>query len=153
MKRQAIICDIDGTILDIRHRLHWVKGEDTNWEEFLKPENILKDNPIRMTIEIIRSLNRKYPIIFVTGRNEGIRDITVKQIQRHCNLAEFYMFMREDGDHRADTEIKSELYHKYVEPRYDVLCVFDDKTSVVNLWRSLGLLTYQIDPVEYDDGF
>ena len=153
MKRKAIICDIDGTILDISHRLHWVKGKDTNWEEFLREDNILKDTPIPMTIEIIRNLNRNYPILFVTGRNKGIEDITIKQIRHYCKLREFYIFTRTDGDHRPDTEIKEELYHKHIEPYYDVKCVFDDKTSVVNLWRSLGLLTYQIDPSDYDDGF
>ena len=54
------------------------------------------------------------------------------------------LFMRADGDYRADSIVKEEIYHDKIEPVYNVLLVLDDRDSVVKMWRSLGLTCLQV---------
>lgn len=53
---------------------------------------------------------------------------------------EDHIFMRAEEDFRHDTIVKKELYERHIEPFYNVFCVFDDRTTVVDMWRSLGLV-------------
>jgi hypothetical protein len=156
-KRLVVICDIDNTVLDITHRFHLLDGENTNWEEFLSVDNVRKDKPMWNTIDVISCLATRYPIIFLTGRNEGTRGITEEQIASmwRCQplLNGYELYMREDGDYRKDTEIKKEMYEKYIEPNYDVLAAFDDKPDIVELWRDLGLTAYHVGILASGDGF
>ncbi len=39
--------------------------------------------------------------------------------------------------------MKREIYAKYIAPHYDVTFVVDDRKSVVDMWRSCGLVTLQ----------
>ena len=155
MKRKAVICDIDNTILNIMHRWHLLKGAETDWEEFLNPDLIMKDSPMQDTIDVINCLSLKYPILFVTGRNAGIREITAKQIEMHTNLLNGYeLIMRPDEDQvTADSIIKTNLYKEYVEPYYDVICAIDDKLGNIELWRSFGITAYHCGELGTGEGF
>ena len=50
--------------------------------------------------------------------------------------------MRSSGDFRKDTIIKEELYNKHILNKYNILCVFDDRKSVVEMWKKLGLYVF-----------
>ena len=52
--------------------------------------------------------------------------------------------MRKKGDHRKDSIVKKELYEEHIKNRYEVLCVFDDRNQVVDMWREEGLLCCQV---------
>lgn len=154
MKRKAIICDVDNTLLDITHRFHFLDGENTDWDSFLNEEEIRKDKPISDVVELINCLGRFYPIIFITGRNEGTRAITEEQLNNVLSpWVRSELYMRTDRDWRKDTEIKKELYEKYVQPKYQIIAAFDDKPSVIDLWRSLGITAYHSGELATGDGF
>nr|DAD80402.1 MAG TPA: hypothetical protein [Siphoviridae sp. ctYh54] len=156
-RRRAIICDIDNTILDIRHRFHYLNGENTDWDKFLSEDAIRQDVPMWDTVEVIGCLGKFYPIIFITGRNEGTRKITEEQISGLFKMTPLLngkeIYMRTDGDYRQDIVIKKELYDKYVAPNYRIIAAFDDKPTVVELWRNLGITTYHVGEIASGDGF
>jgi hypothetical protein len=56
--------------------------------------------------------------------------------------ADCYLFMRPQGDSRPDTVVKRELFEKYVEPNWHISFVIDDRKSVVQMWRDLGLYVF-----------
>ncbi len=156
MKKKAIICDIDNTIVNTVHRWHLLNGKDTDWELYNSPELMSKDTPIPDTIEVIKCLSEKYPILFVTGRNSGIMDATDRQIQEFCGELKngYSLIMRDDNDKESpDIEIKTQLYKTYVEPYYDVLCAFDDRPTNIELWRSLGITSYHVGETAFGGGF
>lgn len=155
MKKKAIICDIDNTLISIMHRFHMLKGEHTDWNAFLDPELMMKDQPIHDTVEVINCLGQKYPVLFVTGRNEGCREVTEKQIKNCCpNLCEWKLIMRPDSDQKtADVIVKKQLFEQYVAPEYDILCAFDDKQANIDLWRSLGITAYHSGELGTGEGF
>jgi hypothetical protein len=41
--------------------------------------------------------------------------------------------MRGEKDHRPDEIVKEEIYHKYIEPEYNVVAIFDDRDKVVKM--------------------
>jgi hypothetical protein len=52
--------------------------------------------------------------------------------------------MRKYGDFRQDSIVKREIYERFIAPDYDILCVLDDRNSVVSMWREIGLTCLQV---------
>jgi hypothetical protein len=131
------IVDIDGTvaIMGDRSPYDWSRvGEDTPNEPVL-----------RVVIALLEAHNN---VIFMSGRMEQARTQTELwlgvQIGKHYPV--FCMesccsplFMRGNGDYRPDNIVKRELYDKHVHGKYDVIGVIDDRASVVEMWRDMGL--------------
>mgnify|MGYP003394053694 CR=1 FL=1 len=201
-KPEIILCDLDGTIAEITHRLHfiseeitvgsWVKPKNVPYARLMKQQVIgstydpmnydnvwitdkgnkyqthelhkLKfyksffeaakdDSPIQTTIEIVKCLSEKWPVVFCSGRPDNYRQITVNWIASYLPWVngllgaprpQDYLIMRPAGDTRPDYVVKEELYHKYIEPNYTVKAVFDDRKVVVDMWRGLGLQCYAV---------
>ena len=59
------------------------------------------------------------------------------------------LLMRDRYDDRPDVQVKRDLYDRHVRGRYDVLCVLDDRSSVVQGWRDLGLTCLQVAPGDF----
>ena len=144
---KVYIVDIDGTVANIQHRLHHIKKEPADWDAFNAA--IPDDTPIQEVIDVVNSL--PHPIVFVTGRNESSRKDTNKQLNSFGLLANcISLFMRVDGDRRPDTEIKKEIYQKIVgEYQCKIVGVFEDRVSVVKMWRELGLTVFQMTHEEF----
>ena len=52
--------------------------------------------------------------------------------------------MRAKNDFRADAEAKSDMYDKMLKDGFKPELVFDDRKSVVDMWRSRGLRCLQV---------
>lgn len=144
-----ILCDIDGTLANINHRLHHVKNGNTNWDAFFA--GIKDDIPIESTISILNKFASDYEIILVTGRPEEYRQATLDWLTD--NVIPFHaLWMRPSKDYRPDHVVKKDLLAKikkcYGEFRIDF--VIDDRPSVVEMWRNEGLVCYQINPDSWE---
>ena len=53
------------------------------------------------------------------------------------------LVMRTAGDNRKDNIVKLELFKKHIADNYNVMGVFDDRDSVVKMWRDIGLTCLQ----------
>jgi hypothetical protein len=158
-KKQAIIVDIDGTLANCDHRRHFVDGthEKQDWRSFY--ESMRTDT----VNEWCKQIAYKFTPIFVSGRPEEYREITIdwldkngfeKSIPRFTTyiggeykpleisevIMERPLFMRKTGDYRCDTIIKEEIYREHIEPYYEILFIVDDRKKVVDMWRRLGLV-------------
>ena len=216
--KNIIICDIDGTIANLQHRLHFIKNPDgtmkpyaeRDWDSFNAA--CVDDEPYKDVMEILRNLydagrregiqagtygwGSEREIYFFSGRNESVRGETIAWLYRHflshsmCHPVEitreeaemwearnvsyslreerggeilrsyedgnaegkyFFLepnlFMRSEGDRRPDTVVKLEMLQA-LESHFskdEVLCVLDDRQSVVNMWRENGLRVMQVD--------
>jgi hypothetical protein len=139
-----IICDLDGTLSDIRHREHHVRGKRKNWSRFF--EGIPDDAVSEVVADIVRHYSRTHKIIFVSGRPESTRDNTVAWLARCIpDVEEYELHMRPDGDFRADNLIKAEIYERDLKPRLgEPFFVLDDRDQVVRMWRGHGLICLQV---------
>jgi hypothetical protein len=55
--------------------------------------------------------------------------------------------MRAAGDFTPDEELKWQWIAEYDLSM--IMCVFDDRTKVVQMWRSLGLACFQVAPEDF----
>lgn len=135
--KKAVICDLDGTLCDITHRLQYGKGETKDWDKFfsLIPDDTLRKDIKKQLNEI--ALEADAYIIFVSARPETYRTETETWLIQH-GLRPGILLMREANDKRPDTEVKSDIYDKYLK-NLDIVAIFDDRPSVIRMWREKGL--------------
>ena len=144
MKQKVFIFDIDGTLSDCSHRLHFIQQKTPDWDAFYS--QCLNDAPKEDVCRVCRELS--YPVIYITGRTQNVRMETDKWLV-YNDLPHGMLFMRASGDHRPDYELKKEIYEKHIKDRYDVIGVFEDRDQVVKMWRSLGLTCFQVADGSY----
>ena len=156
----AYIFDIDGTLADCSHRLHFIEPADNatftydgklefnpDWESFY--EACVDDKPIEGVIEILKLLSHTgIKIVLVTGRPKKYLTQTLAWLLKQ-NIKFDGMYMREDGDHRQDYIVKHELYMNDISKSYAIQGVFEDRKQCVDMWRGLGLTCFQVANGEY----
>lgn len=144
-----VLCDLDGTLADIRHRLHFVNPEwavkkgiefKKDWKAFF--DGIPYDEP---RIEIVDMLakfeNDGYEIIFLSARSEDYRETTERWIDKVFKGYRIHktLIMRRSGDSRPDTEVKKQILDSYFPHKDWIHKVVDDRPSVIRMWRENGL--------------
>ncbi|MFY9629756.1 MAG: HAD family acid phosphatase [Methylocystis sp.] len=144
---KCFVCDIDGTIANIAHRLHYIKGEVKDWKKFksLAKEDGTHDE----VIEVIRALAyANYKIVLCTGRTIDEEPMTLAWLDVN-NIPADAVYMRENDDHRDDDVVKVELLEKIKADGYDIVAWFDDRTRVVNAIRAEGVKVFQVRPGDF----
>jgi hypothetical protein len=141
---EYIICDLDGTIADIRHRRHHAEGKKKNWKKFF--EGIPHDDLAEVVADILKHYVKTHRIVFVSGRPEHTRSDTEAWLFKHVPFVKNYeLHMRADGDFRADNLVKSEIYEEQIKPEHgEPFFVLDDRDQVVKMWREKGLICLQV---------
>lgn len=115
------------------------------WRRFF--EECENDLPLQTTRMIINTLRERYPVAYLSGRPDTYKMVTLKWLNDNgmgLGDGRAALIMRPADDKRPDHEVKRDLYLQHIEPYYNVLCVFDDRKRVVDMWRSLGLQVYQV---------
>ena len=143
--RPYIMCDLDGTLCDIEHRTHHVKGKGRkNWKKFF--EAMTEDKLNEAVSEVLRRFHGDYAIVFVSGRPSDYRTETEEWIKKHLHVVSDYtLFMRKEGDFRPDDIVKGEIYDRDIAPTFGTpLFILDDRDKVVHMWRLKGLTCFQV---------
>lgn len=138
---KAVIFDIDGTLANNDERQKILKDNVHNWQNFFNEMgNDTVNKAISEIYDIIKK-TKKYKMLIVTGRPETYRKITEQWLI--WNRIEYdNLYMRSENDCRSDVDVKREILQK-IREQYDVSFVFDDRTSVVKMWREEGLVCFQ----------
>ena len=219
MERNIVICDIDGTIANVQHRLHYIKNpkeaelreriaslskiapnipaeaqqEIESWKRVLKRElaswskdwdwfhsACVDDEPYEDVIEVLCSLVEPVgnwegrELYFFSGRNESVRRETIEWLEKHVPITKVrwsrpysdevrndpdydprfpydrgewfnHLLMRSEGDRRPDKIIKLEMAERAGLTPDNVLCILDDRQTVVDMWRANGFRVMQVD--------
>lgn len=154
--KHVIICDIDGTIADVRHRLRYIQNPDgtkkkkPDWDSFHAA--CVDDTPFLDVIRLVDALRigtcgcgyGRLDLYFLSGRNDVARKQTEKWLDAHEFPHYKALVMRKAGDRRPDTEIKLEMIRELGLTPNDVLCIFDDRQCVVDMWRENGHRVMQV---------
>ena len=142
--RPTYIVDIDGTLANIDHRLHYVRTEPKNWKAF--ELGYVFDDPNMAVVHIVHALfnSLQFNIVIMSGRmgtKQG-RDDTIAWLEEH-KIPYHALYMREDQDFRPDNEVKKDLLNQMYRDGYGkVLAVFDDRKRVVDMWREQGIFVF-----------
>jgi phosphoglycolate phosphatase-like HAD superfamily hydrolase len=150
-EQMIYIFDIDGTLADISHRLHFIQKEPKDWRGFFAA--CVDDVPIPEIVYLVDQLaSCGNDIVMVTGRSDEVRAQTQMWLAGHeipCDG----LYMRKASDHREDHIIKGELLdevkawlqtRRLPDSMTQILGVFEDRKQVVDMYRSKGLRVFQV---------
>lgn len=145
MLEKAIICDIDGTLAHMTEdgRLRYGKQAPFMW-------HLVGEDVIDQTISDLLTLYRanKHVVILLSGRDGVCRPETEKWLEdNHVQYDK--LIMRKADDNRKDSIIKTELFDKHIDGKYDVQFILDDRNQVVDMWRDRGLKCLQVAPGDF----
>lgn len=161
----VVVCDLDGTLCDISHRVHLVADKDNrDWNKFFE---LTPGDSIRKTTEemLLKFKEADKTIIFVSARPEKCRADTEAWLSKHYFFNEnvegdvyipgkkvtgyFTLIMRPDHDTRDDAIVKKEILDKYLKTEW-IHAVIDDRPKVVRMWRENGLNVIDVgDGIEF----
>jgi len=134
---KAYLFDIDGTLMKMfgRGPFDWHRvGEDT---------------PIEDVMRVARTLQKEYPIISLSGRDEVCHDDSINSLIEN-GVFPTALYMRPAGSFIPDDIVKHELFYKYVAPNYNIVGVFDDRLKVCRMWEEIGLTLFRVGPIDAD---
>lgn len=139
------IFDLDGTLADLSHRLHHITSTPKNWRAFFS--SVLDDAPIEHVVELYHIVNRKKPVVFVSGRSDECRDATIQWLVKHnFTIQANGLYMRTAGDRRPDYLVKYDLLQQLRADGWNPVMAFDDRDQVVQMWRENGIPCAQVAP-------
>ena len=149
LDKACVIVDIDGTVADLSHREHYVRGDKKDWRTFLSKCD--QDEPKRDIYLIAESFCdvTGSHLVFCSGRGQEYQDKTKMWLSRY-DMDYDNIFMRQERDYRQDYIIKEHILDFEILTRYSqVLAVFDDRSTVVDMWRKRGLTCLQVAPGDF----
>lgn len=145
-----IVCDVDGTIADINHRVPILYNGETdrtkfkdyagkkNWKDFFAQmsNDVLRQDVADKLIKDAEEANAS--IVFVSARGMEWEKETVEWLDKNLPFKYTTIIMRQQGDRRDDEIVKREIYERFLK-HYKIVKVFDDRPRVVRMWKELGL--------------
>lgn len=154
-----IIVDIDGTLADCTHRLHFITPPQTgsdrdedrevartfkkDWDSFFAACG--GDAPILPVVNLIEALAlADHQLIFCTGRPERTRDATRIWVNVHLPMVSASrLYMRPDDLHADDDTLKRKILEQIRADGFNPVMAIEDRKRVVDMWRSEGLICLQ----------
>jgi FMN phosphatase YigB (HAD superfamily) len=145
LAEELVIFDIDGTLADISERIHHIKRKPKNWNAF--NAGMAQDKAIHSMVRLCNILYASgLHIILCSGRNERNRSETVEWLNKQ-GVNYHQLLLRRDEDYRPDSAVKRELIQGLDKNK--ILFVVEDRSRVVEMWRSEGLVCLQCAPGEF----
>lgn len=140
--KDVVIVDLDGTVADLSHRLHYIKPEEEHmrrYDLFYSDKLVGQDPPIKEVIDMVRKeYESGKTIIFVSGRSDICRKGTEFFLRQHIDFPWSALLMRDKDDRRPDTMVKEDFLKNQLKD-YNIVKVYDDRPSVIRMWRENGL--------------
>ena len=147
MSKNSVIFDLDGTIaiIDKRRKLSTKENGKIDWDIFFDSKNIKLDIPNLPVIETLNSLKEKgFKIVILSGRLNTTKNATLKWLKK--NKVQFDQIkMRENtpkGKYISDIDLKQKWLNEIGQE--NILCVFDDRKKLVEMWRKNNLTCFQV---------
>ena len=146
-KPKAVICDIDGCLLDTREILREAEKKETEAEKWRYFDTYANDrDKVAFNYvlgEVLESLRQcGYKIIFSTARSEAIKINTKIRLRLELGYIED-IYMRPIGDSRPAAEVKAD-HLKKIREYYDAQIAIDDEDANVKMYADKGLLVMKL---------
>lgn len=138
--KKTVVIDLDGTLANIMHRTHLVKSRTPNWEQFY---SLVSRDGLNRWCRFLMTALSTYgsDVVIVSARPEKTRENTEAWLKGFGICYNQLYLLRGDKDFTPDHELKKKWLEKYGKNK--ILFVVDDRTSVVDMWRSEGIVCLQ----------
>ena len=136
-----IIFDVDGTLMDIQHRKHFVQDKPKDWKQFMA--EMVNDTPRKEIFAIAHEAKANgHRIIVSSGRNERDRALTLSQLNSEGLNPDLFL-MRAEDDYRSDDLVKADILVELKSRGFNPTLAVDDRNQVVEMWREHGIPCFQ----------
>ena len=145
-----VIFDLDNTLANMKHRVHYVRSKPKNWPAFEK--GIPNDTPKEDIVNLYRVFAKSgdHTIILCSGRNEDTREDTEAWLIKHDLQQHERLYMRKSKDYRKDSIVKYEMADEIEAEFGKISVVIDDRDQVVSMWRNeRGITCLQCAPGDF----
>lgn len=143
-----VVFDLDGTLADIGHRVHHVRGGKRDWDSFFK--ECVFDRGVPHVIETFHAhLAAGHKVRIWSARSDVVRAETERWLSDMGIDPCFLQHMRAAGDNTPDATLKRYWLNQEQE-RPDL--VYDDRQRVVDMWRAEGIPCFQVVADWEDEG-
>lgn len=141
LKPKALICDLDGTLCNIDHRLKWMKTEKKHYPQFFA--GIKDDTVNEWCRDLLTNFSSSHSVVLCSGRGKEYYDMTYEWLVK--NEINYFdrLLMREKGDFRKDNIVKEIILDFEILTRYEPYFMIDDRQQVVDMWRKRGYTCLQ----------
>lgn len=147
MQLNAVIVDIDGTMANIDHRLHFMDVKPRkNWQGFFGATE--SDSVNDWCREIVRAVKPDNIIVMCSGRPDSFKPQTEKWLAQN-GIVYDNLFMRPRQDQRSDEIVKEIILDFEILTRFKPNFAIDDRPRVCRMWRSRGITTLQCQDKEF----
>ena len=150
MDKDTVIFDLDGTLalIDDRRALATKDNGKMDWGVFFDPSNIDLDLPNDPVIKMAQLLDSQgFKIVIFSGRSKATKDVTKDWLNKF-GVPFNILKMRPTGNgfqFMPDDKLKKKWLDDIFGDNKDrILCVFDDRQKVVNMWRDNGIDCFQV---------
>lgn len=140
-----VVFDLDGTLALTDHRAHFLTrpSKEKDWRGFYAACD--RDAPCHPLIRTLLALDATGAEVEIwSGRSDEVADKTAAWLGEH-GLGHIKIRTRRTGDHRPDTVLKTEWLDEGRRPAL----VFEDRASVVAMWRERGIVCCQVAPGDF----
>lgn len=150
-----VVCDLDGTLCDVRHRQHLAQAGD--WDAF--HAGIPQDKARKIVLSFIQAVGDARSLVFLTGRPEDYRaqsEAWLKSygLEKYDDYIDLLMRPRQGAG--SDTLVKQALLEDFLvgfrqdtglseEEQKSRILILDDRDKVVAHFRDLGYECWQVN--------
>ena len=145
--KNTIIFDLDGTLalIDKRREVSTKPNGKLDWDKFFDPANIELDVPNPPVVKMAQMFhNDGFNIVILSGRSNKTERATRSWL--FTNRIPFQKLVMRDSitdPFTPDNTLKEDMLFRHIDIN-DVFLVVDDRNKVVDMWRGLGLTTFQV---------
>ena len=151
---RVAVVDIDGTLSCLDHRLSYLDETPKNYDKFF--DDVVLDSRFDSIWNAVRNLHSSgHTIIVLSGRTATCGYDTNEWLNSREYATEgvpalpfSHLLMRRSGDRRPDNLAKRELMQMMFTAGFQkdaIKIIIDDRESVCEVWRELGLPLVQVD--------
>jgi FMN phosphatase YigB (HAD superfamily) len=149
---KTIIFDVDGTLANGDHREHLYGGREAyTWDAYVSAS--IDDTPHEQ-IQWLNHIMAEQPnvyIIVLTARSESGRNITIKWLEKH-NIVYNELILKPESNVALgikDDKFKENVLDELIARDMTPFMVFEDRQSVVNMWRNRNIKCLQVQPGDF----
>ena len=159
-----IVCDLDGTLADGKHREHFITGETKDWDAYFAACG--GDTPMVAGTVIGSLIAYGHDVEIWSGRGEGPGGVNRRTTGwwLHDNFSFVVpglingspsrhiirkLRMREHKDYTPDEQLKLRWLQETRADGDNIDLVFDDRQKVVDMWRANGVPCFQVAPGDF----
>lgn len=145
----CIICDLDGTLANNKHRQHFMNGVKKDWGRFFAAMG--DDLVFPEVLFLLQAIRRGMPnvrIIVASGRPSEYLVETAMWLAR-VGAPYDKLVLRKPNDNRSDAVAKHEMLLGFLACDFKPILSIDDRPEVVDMWRRNGVPCIQCDAAEW----